>query len=181
MNNAHSYTGTAKFLHWLMAAIWLFAWFSGMAAVYLRDQINPNHGLTIWHKAVAITLVLLIVIRVAWRLTHPAPALPASMSPLMQKAAKWGHLLIYLVALIAMPLSGWMWSSIADKPVTFLNLFTVPPLVAPNPDFYDLAKGVHVALAWFCGALIGGHILLAFKHKWIDKDGVMEGMLPQRR
>jgi cytochrome b561 len=59
------FTPVAKLLHWLMAAIWIAVWFIGYAAVTWREQINPEHGLTTAHKALASTLLFLIVLRTA--------------------------------------------------------------------------------------------------------------------
>ncbi|MGV7034797.1 cytochrome b [Methylobacterium symbioticum] len=179
--NAQSYTPTAKLLHWLMAAIWIAAWVLGAAAVYMREAWNPHHGLTITHKALASTLLFLIVVRVAWRLTHPAPALPAQMSAPMRRAAALGHLALYAAALLALPLSGWLWSSVAGKPILVLGLVQLPPLTAPAKDWYDLAKLAHVTLAWGTGALVLGHVLVALKHHVVDGDGVLRGMLPEAR
>ncbi|GJD80053.1 cytochrome b561 [Methylobacterium gregans] len=179
--SAQSYTPTAKALHWLMAAIWIAAWFLGAAAVYMREAWNPHHGLTITHKALASTLLFLIVARVAWRLTHPVPVLPGTMSPLMKRAAGLGHLALYAAALLALPLSGWIWSSVAGKPILVLGLFQLPPLTAPAREWYDLAKLAHVTLAWGTGALVLGHVLIALKHHFLDKDGILRGMLPDRR
>jgi cytochrome b561 len=178
---AHSYTPVAKALHWLMAAIWIVAWFLGVGAVYMRDAWNPHHGLTITHKALASTLLFLIVLRVAWRLTHPTPALPDSMSPLMKRAAAIGHLALYAVALLALPISGWLWSSVAGKPILVLGLFQLPPLTAPAKEWYDLAKLAHVTLAWSTGALVLGHVLVALKHHFVERDGILRGMLPAPR
>ncbi len=177
MSEQH-YTKTAKVLHWLMAAIWIAAWFLGAAAVYMRDAWNPQHGLTFVHKALASTLLFLIVIRVAWRLTHAGPGLPDSMSPLMRRAAGLGHLALYAVALVGLPLSGWFWSSVAGKPIMVLGLFQLPPLTEPAKAYYDLAKQIHVVLAWGTGALVLGHVLVALKHHFVDRDGVLRGMLP---
>lgn len=176
-----SYTDTAKWLHWGMAVIWIVSWCIGIVATHWRDELNPEHGLTILHKALASTILFLIVARVAWRLTHPAPALPASMSPLMQRGAMIGHLLLYVIALLALPFSGWYWSSVADKPIMVLGLFQLPSMVAPDQDQYDLAKMIHTWLSWFCGALIGGHILVALKHHFIDRDHALKGMLFLRK
>lgn len=183
MSTAHSttYTGTAKWLHWVVAAIWIGSWLIGIVAVHWRDELNPDHGLTILHKALASTLLILVVARIAWRLTHPAPPLPGSMSPLMQRGALVGHVLLYVVALVALPVSGWYWSSVADKPIMLLGLLQVPALVSPNPDLYDLAKLMHTWTAWACGALVGGHVLVALKHHFVDKDEVLAGMLPRAR
>ncbi|MFU2327989.1 cytochrome b [Pseudomonas sp. NFX98] len=175
-----SYTGTAKWLHWGMALIWVAAWVIGIVATHWRDEFNAHHELTFLHKAMASTLLFLIVARVAWRLSHPTPALPDSMSPMMKRGAYVGHLLLYAVALIGLPLSGWYWSSVADKPIMVAALFALPPLVDPDQSLYDLAKAIHTYTAWMCGALIGGHMLVALKHHFVEKDDVLKGMLPER-
>jgi cytochrome b561 len=82
------------------------------------------------------------------------------------------------VALIALPLSGWMWSSVADKPIMLLGLFHLPPLVGPAPEYYDLAKLVHQWLSGSVGLVVLGHAVAAVKHHVVDKDGVLASMLP---
>lgn len=180
MAKAGSYTATAKWLHWGMALIWIAAWCIGMLATHWRDQFNAHHELTFLHKAMASTLLFLVVARIAWRLAHPAPALPDSMSAVMKRGALVGHLLLYFLALLALPVSGWYWSSVADKPILVAGLFMLPPLVEPDQNLYNLAKAVHTYCAWFCGALVGGHLLVALKHHFIEKDEVLAGMLPER-
>lgn len=182
MNEAHPshYTATAKWLHWIIAAIWMLSWLIGIVAVHWRDELNPEHGLTILHKALASSLLMLVVLRIGWRLTHPAPPLPGSMSPLMQRAALVGHLLLYAVALVALPLSGWYWSSVADKPILLLGLVQLPSLVPADESLYGLAKLMHTWTAWFCGVLVGGHLLIALKHHFVDRDEVLRGMLPRK-
>jgi len=180
MTEAKSYTATAKWLHWGMALIWIAAWLVGLVAVHWRDEFNPQHQLTFLHKAMASTLIFLIVLRIAWRLTHAAPAMPDTMTPLVKRAAFIGHLLLYIVALVGLPISGWYWSSVAGKPILVAGLFLLPPLVEPDKSLYDLAKAIHTYSAWLCGALVGGHMVVALKHHFIDKDKVLAGMLPGR-
>lgn len=164
-----------------MAIIWIASWCIGFLATHWRDELNPEHDLTFWHKALGSSLLFLILLRLAWRLTHPAPVLPPSMSPLMQRGAVTGHVMLYAVALIALPLSGWFWSSVADKPIMVLGLFQLPALVGPAPDLYDLAKSIHTYTSWFCGLLVVGHVLIALKHHFVDKDNVLNDMLPARQ
>lgn len=180
MTQVKSYTATAKWLHWGMALIWITAWVIGIVAVHWRDEFNPQHQLTFLHKAMASTLLFLVVLRIAWRLTHAAPALPDTMTPLVKRAAFIGHLLLYIVALVGLPLSGWYWSSVADKPILVAGIFLLPPLVEADKSLYDLAKAIHTYCAWLCGILVGGHMIVALKHHFMDKDKVLAGMLPGR-
>lgn len=181
MANNNSYTKTAKFVHWTMALIWILVWCMGMLAVYGREFFNPNYILTYWHKAIASTLLFLVVIRIIWRLTHTPPALPNSMSAMMQKAAKSGHLVLYLLALLALPISGWFWSSVHGSPIMVLGLFELPPLTTKNPDLYSTAKTIHFTLAFTCAAIVAGHILIALKHHFIDRDSVLASMMPHHK
>lgn len=178
--SASHYHPFSKFLHWTMGAIWLGVWVAGFLAVHFREQLNPHHGLSVWHKAIAITLVFLVVLRVFWRLVTPPPALPDSMTPRMKRAASAGHLGIYALALVALPMTGWALSSVAGKPVMMLGLVEIPPYLPQNKDIVETVRDIHTWLSWLCGAMVLGHILLAFKHHVVDKDGVLTGMLPRR-
>lgn len=99
------YVPIAKTLHWGMPAIWIIVWCIGTLAIYWRDALNPDHALTIAHKALASRLLVLIVARIGWRLTHRPPPLAANMSAMMQRAAHAGHIALYGFALLALPLS----------------------------------------------------------------------------
>ncbi|RYZ89539.1 MAG: cytochrome b [Proteobacteria bacterium] len=177
-NVTKEYNPISKFQHWLMALIWICTWVIGFSAVHFRDVLNGHHQLTFLHKAIASTVIFLTALRIAWRMIHPTPALPDTMSPLMQKAAHLGHYSLYTVALIALPLSGWMWSSVADKPIMMLGFIHLPMLVPPAPEYYDTAKLVHQCLAWSFGIVVLGHIGAALKHHFVDQDGVLRSMLP---
>jgi cytochrome b561 len=41
-----------------------------------------------------------------------------------------------------------------------------------------VAKLTHRCLAWFCDALVGGNVLVALKHHFVDKNEILKGMLP---
>ncbi|NVZ60721.1 cytochrome b [Pseudomonas gingeri] len=171
------YTKTAKWVHWGMAVIWIVAWCIGMVCVHLRDPFNPDHVLTGVHKSLASTILFLVVFRVVWRLAHPVPPLPGNMSSFMRRGARAGHLLLYALALGALPFSGWYMSSLGGKPVHVAWLFALPQLSVPDQNLYNVARGVHTYLAWLCGLLISGHILAAFYHHYVQRDGVLDAML----
>lgn len=176
-----SYTPVAKGFHWIVALIWIAAWTLGFTAAHGPEAINPDHVLTGAHKAIASTVIVLTALRLLWRLTHRPPALPETMSPLAQNLAHLGHVLLYAVALIALPLSGWYWSSIAGRPVLLGGIIPLPPLAAADPDLRAVARLIHLYTAWFCGALVLGHILVAFKHHFIDRDDILLRMTHARR
>lgn len=181
MNTRTHYTRTAQLLHWVMALIFITAWligfYSGNFLTYDIDDSFKGDVITL-HKNIAGTIIFLLVIRIFWRYTHPAPNLPPTMSPLMQKLAHLGHFILYLL-LLAMPLSGAIYSWSAGHPVPIIYLSEFPRLVQENPAIVAIAKPVHIYLSWFAGLLVAGHILVALKHHFIDKDHVLKSMIGQ--
>lgn len=178
-NPPQYYSRGARYLHWIMALIFIVAWligfYSGNFLSYTQDGSYKGDVITL-HKNIATTLIFLVVVRIFWRYTHPVPALPDSISPLMKKAAQVGHFLLYLM-LIALPLSGCLFSWSAGHPAPVLYLFNIPQLVQPDDALLAIVKPAHIYLSWFAGLMVAGHVLMALKHHLIDKDGILQSML----
>lgn len=185
MSNTDSiyYTRTAQVLHWVMAAIFIVAWVIGFySGNFLSYDVDGSFkgGVITLHKNIATVIIFLFVIRLLWRYTHPAPKLPDSMSPLMKGFAHLGHLALYLM-LIALPVTGCLYSWSAGHPAPVLYLFEIPRLVEENPEILAIVKPLHIYLSWFVGFLIVGHVAAALKHHFIDKDHVLISMLRQSK
>lgn len=178
-NHSNYYTRTAQYLHWIMAIIfigaWLIGFYSGNFLTFESNEALKSNAIDL-HKNIATTIIFLIIIRIFWRYTHPAPNLPDSMSPTMKKFAHVGHLALYLI-LVALPISGCMYSWSAGHPAPVLYLFDLPRLVSENPRLMAITHPVHVYLSWFSGLIVIGHILAALKHHFIDKDHVLDSMI----
>lgn len=151
--------------------------YSGNFLSYEVDGTFKGTVITL-HKNIATTIIFLVVIRIFWRYTHPAPQLPNTMSPMMKTFAHIGHFLLYLM-LLALPITGCLFSWSAGHPAPVLYLFEIPRLVQDNPDLLAIVKPLHIYISWFAGLLIAGHILAAIKHHLIDKDNVLLSMLRQ--
>ncbi len=148
--------------------------------IRLKHNMNSSHSYyTRTHKFyIGSWRLFLLVIRLFWRYTHPAPQLPDSMSPLMKTLAHLGHLGLYFM-LIAIPITGCLFSWSVGKPVPVLYLFEIPALVDKNPELLAIVKPVHTYLSWFAGAMVVGHMLAALKHHFIDKNDVLRSMTQQ--
>jgi cytochrome b561 len=169
------YTAVAKALHWLIA---LLA-FSMLAMGKLFDVgADEDNGLFAWHTAFGLTVLALMVVRLAWRLTHPVPALPPATPGWQRTSARVMHLAFY-VLLIALPFSGWLMTSAEGDPVSFFGWFPVPALpVSGGEASGDLLEEVHEVLGNVLLVLAGIHVLAGLKHHFIDRDGVLRRMLP---
>lgn len=176
------YTRTAQILHWVMAIIFIIAWgigfYSGNFLSYEIDGSFKGDVISL-HKNIATTIIFLVMIRIFWRYTHPAPKLPDSMSKNMKIAAHLGHLALYFM-LIALPVTGCLFSWSLGYPAPVLYLFNLPPLIGVDPAVTAIAKPVHIWLSWAAGLLIVGHVLAALKHHFIDKDNVLKSMTRQK-
>ena len=174
------YTLTAILLHWVLAVAILTAFGVGL---YLDDlPFSPAKlKLINWHKWAGVTILLLSVLRLLWRLTHRPPALPAKIESAMpgwQRAAHHGtHHLMYLL-FFAVPLLGWAYSSAKGFPIVWFGVLPLPDLVAPNPELAEVIKPLHGLAAWGLIGLVALHVGAALKHQFIDRDGLLNRMRP---
>ncbi|MCU0881174.1 MAG: cytochrome b [Hyphomonadaceae bacterium] len=176
------YTRVAIILHWLIAVLLIGNLAGGMLMDFLpREQ---KFAVIQLHKSSGFTVLALSLARIAWRLGHKPPALPATMAGWERAAASFAHGFFYF-AMIAMPLSGWVMASSAPYKITteWFGLFEIPnvPGLADSPDrkaINEAAYETHELIAYGTIALIVLHAGAALKHHFKDRDGVLARMLP---
>ena len=172
------YTPVAKALHWLMAIL-LFGLLA-LGFIMADLPLSPRKlQLYSWHKWAGVTVFLLVLVRLAWRVTHRPPPLPEHMPRVMQLAAHAGHALLYGL-MIAIPLSGWLMSSAKGFQTVWFGVLPIPDLVNKNQELGNLLQIVHLSLNLLFVVVIVGHIGAALKHHFIDRDDVLTRMLPVR-
>ena len=169
-----TYTPVAKGLHWLMAVMIV-----GLLAlgIYMHElPLSPQKlELYSWHKWAGVTVFLLVWLRLAWRVTHPAPALPPSMSSLMQLAAHAGHMALYGL-MIVIPLTGWLMSSAKGVQTVWFGVLPIPDLLGRDKELGNLLKDVHEALNWLLMLTLAGHLSAALWHHFVLKDDTLRRM-----
>jgi cytochrome b561 len=175
-SEAH-YTRTAVALHWLIAALILAGLFMGwtmtdMAISPLRVRIYN------YHKWVGVTVLTLAVFRLAWRLTHRAPALPA-MPRWQRVAAGSSHGLLY-VLMLAVPVAGWIYSNASGYRVVYLGKLPLPNLVARDKELAAIWVQIHGKLAMTLAILVALHVLAALQHHFMARDNTLRRMLTWR-
>jgi len=177
------YTGTAVLMHWVLGAslVGLF----GLGIYMTGLPFSPQRlKLYNWHKWAGVTLLALSLLRLMWRLTHRPPALPdsiASAMPAWQKVAHHGtHVALYAL-FFAVPLIGWAYSSAAGFPIVFLGLWQLPDFVPVSKELAEAIKPWHEYTAFAMAGLVVLHVAAALKHQWVDRDGLLNRMLPGKR
>jgi cytochrome b561 len=170
------YTRTAIALHWLVALA-IAATFG--VGLYMHDLPLSPLKLQIysWHKWAGVTILLLVLFRMAWRATHRPPLPPLNMPDWQHLAAELAHKLIYLL-MIAIPLSGWLMSSAKGFQTVLFGVLPLPDLLAKDKELGNVLSTVHMALNYTLALLVAGHAGAALKHHFIDRDEVLANMLP---
>jgi cytochrome b561 len=172
------YTRTAMSLHWLIALM-LFGMF-GFGLYMVELPLSPQKlKFYSYHKWAGVTVFLLVLARLAWRITHRPPALPAGMPAWQVSAAKAGHHLLYLLMVIV-PLSGWLMSSAKGFQTVWFGVLPLPDLLAKDEALGEALLLTHRLLNWFFMLVVAGHVVAALKHHFIDRDGLLSRMLPGR-
>lgn len=174
---SRDYTPTAVAFHWVIALLIAGAFTIGWIMTDIPGFTPQKLRYFSWHKWIGVTVFALALARIVWRLTHPAPVLPGHMSRWQRAAAHAVHGLLY-VLMIAVPVTGYLYSSAANVPVVYLGLVPLPRIIAPDPTLKEWLKTAHVTLDYGLAALIAAHVLAALKHQWIDRDGLLARMIP---
>jgi cytochrome b561 len=180
------YHPVAILLHWVIALGILALIAIGLAMTHLGLAPMLKFQLYQLHKSIGVTVLLAVLLRILWRLTHRPPPLPA-MPPLERAAAEGTHALLYILMLV-IPLTGWALVSASPFNLPTLLYGTIPwPHLPVLPDLPNKAqveavlKFIHGKLAWTLGALIALHAGAALRHHFVLGDGVLRRILPAVR
>lgn len=170
-------------LHWVLALA-LAAMFG--VGLYMADlPFSPLRlKLYNWHKWAGVVILLLSIARLLWRLTHRPPALPGQIETGMPswqlRAYHATHGLLYAL-FFAVPLIGWAYSSAAGFSVVLFGVLPLPDFVPVDKALAALIKPWHERSAFALAGLVALHVAAALKHHWVDRDGLLQRMLPGRR
>ncbi len=173
MSGSERYTRTAVVLHWLVAVVVIgqFAW-----GWWMQDIPKQPPGVRAdaynLHKSVGLVIFSLMLVRLGWRIAHPAPALPA-MPAWEARLARATHVLLY-VALFAMPVAGYLGSVFSGYPVKWFGQ-TLPAWGWADPSIKDLMSTIHLTTSWVLLAAAVLHVAGAVKHAFA-RDGVLARM-----
>lgn len=165
----------ARLFHWLVALLLLvqvpLAWY--MVGQPLGPAKLGNYAL---HKSLGMLVFAVTAVRLAWRLLAPSPPLPPGTPGWQRGAARLTQGLLYFL-MFAMPLTGWLNSSAANFPVSVFGLVTLPDLIAADPARQQAFEDSHRVQSYLLFAVLTAHLLGALYHHFLQRDGVLAGML----
>jgi cytochrome b561 len=171
------YSRTAISLHWLIALLMICGFYLGWIMTDIPGFTPTKLKYVSWHKWIGVTVFVLALLRITWRVTHQAPSMPSAMPAWQKAAAHATHGLLY-VLMLAIPLSGYMFSSAAGVQVVYLGVLPLPTLIGPDHALKAVLRTVHVLLNYTLLVLVVMHVLAALKHQFVERDGLLARMIP---
>lgn len=177
-NTDQHYGAAAIGLHWLIAALIVMLVALGLYMVRLPDVgFNTTKIiLVLLHKEIGMLVMALVAVRLAWRELNPLPRLAETLPEWQKVTAVFVHLCFYAL-MILLPLTGWLMSSAAFIPVSFLNLFTLPHLVPHDEVLFKWLQQIHDGLGYAITVLIVLHAGAALRHHFLLRDDTLRKML----
>jgi cytochrome b561 len=169
------YGPTAKVFHWLIVALLLVQYSIGWLMPDIHRGDRPGAAMT-FHVSVGLTILMLIILRLAWRLSHPV-APESSLPPWQRLSSAAVHWLLYALAL-ATSATGWLFASFRGWSMSYFFLAPMPMLAPDNAAAGKAIDGLHQAMEWALLAVIGIHVVAALAHIFIYRDRIMQRMLP---
>jgi len=175
-NSRRHYGSVSILLHWVMALLIVGLFILGLYMTGLGYYDPWYVAAPNLHRSVGLVVLLLLVIRLLWRLFNPLPE-PLGHDPrILQRLAEWVHRLLYLL-LFAIAISGYLISTADGRGIEVFGFFTVPALLPAIDHMEDVAGDIHYLLAIIMMALVGLHSLAALKHHFLDRDSTLTRML----
>ncbi|WP_338468536.1 cytochrome b [Novosphingobium sp. ZN18A2] len=171
-NAVARYNAVARALHWIIAILIIVNLALGLA----HESLPKAWNVMTWHKSFGLSVLILTVIRILWRFTYKMPPWPATMPQSQVVIAKLTHLALYFL-MLAMPITGWIFSSAGKYPIA---LFGIPwPKLAVTKDMAitGISHEGHEILGFIAIALIVLHIAAAIYHHRVVKDDILKRMM----
>jgi cytochrome b561 len=169
------YGPMAKVFHWLIVALLAIQLPLGWLMPDIHRGMKPGIAMSL-HVSIGMTILVLIVLRFVWRLTHPV-APETNLPPWQRVSSELVHWLLYVVVLLT-TLSGWIQASAKGWTIHLFGVAPLPRLVEQGSALGRSIGDLHAALTWVLLGLVGLHVITAFVHLFVYRDRVMYRMLP---
>ncbi|GDX36864.1 cytochrome b [Candidatus Pelagibacterales bacterium] len=176
-NTLSSYGFVSKNFHWIMTFVILLNFSLGF---FMGDLDKGPLRFFIFnlHKSLGILIIILIILRLFWRLINLVPT-PLSQSYLLNKLSKFVHYFFYFILLVV-TFSGWTYSSARGGPISVFGLFSVPALVEKNDEIAKIARNIHTLSVYVFIIFVAIHILASLYHHYFLKDKTLKRMWFER-
>jgi cytochrome b561 len=182
------YSGGARFFHWLFVLLFLAQVPAGIAMIVPAVGVDyfeilpgvEQHTIDviyIFHKGLGAVLLVVVFLRVIWRLFHRPPPFPDTMPPLEQKIARQTHWALYFLMLLS-AVTGYVHVIGLGFPIELMNALHIPTLLPKMPGIAVASSFLHRFTTIVLIGVVGVHVAEVLRHQWVEKDGIMGRMWP---
>jgi cytochrome b561 len=172
MRERSRHTALTRALHWLTAVLVFTMLMIGFVMV---NSLEDYARLVMVHKSLGVVILVVVLVRIVNRLTHRAPALPATVGAIERKIVVATELALYAL-LVAQPLVGWAMVSASGRPVVVFGSVRLPPIAPLGAELFSVLRQAHslIALALVVG--IAAHVSAVLLHTLALRDGMLSRM-----
>jgi len=176
-NSNERWGPVSQALHWLIVILILVMAYLGLTMV---DLPATPHKVFVFmlHKSVGITILVLVTLRLGWRLYAGTPDRLPGIPTWQSRIASLTHAALYLL-LFALPISGWVVNSSTGFPLRWFNLLNLPAIATKSESLHAISTTVHETLFWTLAVLALVHAAAAIYHHLFQRDATLARMLPR--
>lgn len=174
---SYAYSPAQRAFHWTMAGVVLLALVLGVIAGQIESGVAPRPALLFVHKSLGMAALLMLPLRLVWRVAQGEPGWRVPLARLVRAAAHGAHALLYL-GMAILPLSGYVMSGAGGHPLPFFGLFSFPFPFAQDKAMAKGAGAVHHWIGYAFLALVALHVAAALWHR-VKGDETMARMAPR--
>ncbi len=179
-NSAQAYSWVAKCFHWVTAFSVIGLFFLGLWMSDLSYGHTWYHKAPLWHMSIGVLLFVLVVLRIAYRLSVTYPDPIATHTRKIVIVSKVVHICFY-VLIVSVIVMGYVLETAGGKGVAVFDWFELPAILPTSDGFEELALEIHELLAKILVYAAGVHGLIALKHHFYDKDATLRRMLTKAK
>jgi len=173
-NTETGYGSVAKAFHWILFLMIGFMIVGGNMIAAMPTGAEKFEAIGA-HKSLGVLILVLVLLRLAWRLVNAMPRDLEGVSAIQNRIAHIVHGLLY-VLMLAQPITGVLMSQAAGYPVKFFGLFELPMLLDKSRALAEFFHGAH-GVVWILLALVViAHAGAALYHHFVLKDDMLRRM-----
>jgi cytochrome b561 len=166
------HTAPIRVLHWLTATLVFTMLMIGFVMV---NSLEDYARLVVVHKSLGVVILVVVGVRIVNRLTHRAPALPATVGSIERKLVVVIELSLYAL-LVAQPLIGWAMVSASGRPVVVFGSVRLPPIAPFGAELFSALRQAHSLIAFALVVAIAAHVSAVLLHTVALRDGMLSRM-----
>jgi len=167
----------ARLFHWLVVALLLVQIPAGIAMIAPGLEQGSIDRLFVLHKGLGVVLLVVVLSRVLWRLTHPVPPMSEAIPERERRIAVTAHWVIY-VLLVVIPVSGYVHVVGGGFPIEMMDVLGLPTMLPVIPEVAAWASLVHRFSTFLLVALLAVHVAEVLRHHLVVRDETLARMWP---